>query len=282
MKSPGPAKLRRAVGAARRAISAALDTRFQPILPEMLNSAGSVSAEWYVETLWRHLAKQGLLKGVSGFDVEFRQPARLEDRTLHFALPHPESDDVVMDFHVLRTPEGSPHAVKVSAARIAIHRRVWRRRHGVAPDPPRHPYGIEIRTRHLNSAGQVSWYTLVAATMDVSRRGAQFADEVANQFDASLRYIVPGFTFIPLADAAMQDNLFVYPAFELDQPWVKGKTSAAARVTLWAVANREPWPLAESVVTVVRTTVVEGVRRAVDERGRPGRQQARPSLRASA
>jgi len=51
------------------------------------------------------------------------------------------------------------------------------------------------------------------------------------------------------------------------KPWTRGKTSSTARVTFWAVANAEPWPIAESVVTVVRTSVVDGVRRPVDENG---------------
>ena len=59
----------------------------------MLNSAGSVSAEWYIETLGHYLWKRQLLQGVSRFDVEFRQPARLADGRLHFALPHPDADD---------------------------------------------------------------------------------------------------------------------------------------------------------------------------------------------
>jgi hypothetical protein len=33
------------------------------------------------------------------------------------------------------------------------------------------------------------------------------------------------------------------------------------------VANEAPWPIAESVVTVVRTSLVDGVRRPVDENG---------------
>ena len=68
----------------------------------MLNSAGSVSAEWYIETLWHYLNKRKLLQGVRSFDVEFKQPARLADQQLHFSLPHPERDGLVMDFHVLR------------------------------------------------------------------------------------------------------------------------------------------------------------------------------------
>ena len=43
----------------------------------------------------------------------------------------------------------------------------------------------------------------------------------------------------------------------------------AARVTYRAVANAFPPPIAESVVTVVRTSLVDGVRRAVDEEGTP-------------
>ncbi len=259
--------VKRAVGAAGRAISAVLDTRHKPILPDMLNSAGSVSAEWYIETLWHYLAKRDLLHGVSSFDVEFQQPARLADKQLHFALPHPEADDLVMDFHVLRTREGEKKPEPVPVARIAIHRGTHRRRHGVAPDPPWHPYGIEIRRRNLNAAGEVSWYTLVSVTMDVARRGAQFADPRIDTIDLDLLYIVPRFSFTPLGVAAAQRNLFIYPEFALDRPWAKGKTSTSARVTYWAVANEAPWPIAESVVTIVRTSLVDGVRRPVDETG---------------
>ncbi|MEZ5415718.1 MAG: hypothetical protein R2708_00035 [Vicinamibacterales bacterium] len=257
------AEVGRAVGAA---ITAALDTRHKPIVSEMLNSAGSVSAEWYIETLWHYLAKRSLLQGVSSFDVEFQQPARLSDRQVHFTLPHPEADDLVMDFHVLRTAAGAKKAEKVPVARIAIHRGTRRRRLGVAPDPPAHPYGIEVRARHLNARKHVSWYTLVGVIMDVARRGLQFADPRADQVDEHLLYIVPRFSFTPLADAALRPNLFVYPEFAVEAPWARGRTSARARVTFWAVANDVPWPIAESVVTVVRTTVVNGVRRPVDER----------------
>lgn len=262
MKPLRAADVRRAVGAA---ITAALDTRHKPVRPDMLNSAGSVSAEWYIETLWHYLSKKSMLQGVSSFDVEFRQPARLDDGQVHFVLPHPEADDLVMDFHVMRRAAGRARAEKVPVARIAIHRGARRRRHGVAPDPPVHPYGIEVRTRHLNARKHVSWYTLVGVIMDVARRGLQFTDERADQLDEHLLYIVPRFSFTPLADAALQPNLFVYPAFAVETPWARGKTSAAARVTYWAVANDVPWPIAESVVTVVRTTVVDGVRRPVDE-----------------
>jgi hypothetical protein len=111
---------------------------------------------------------------------------------------------------------------------------------------------------------------MVSVIMDVARRGAQFADETQyERFDADLQYIVPRFTFTPLAEAAAQHNLFIYPEFALEQPWAKGKTSAAARVTFWAVANDEPWPVVSSVVTVVRTTLINGVRRPVDETGEP-------------
>jgi hypothetical protein len=206
---------------------------------------------------------------VSGFDVEFKQPAKPADKQVLFTLPHPEADDLVMDFHVLRTPDGPKRPVKVPVAHISIHRGQWRRRHGVAPEPPAHPYGIEIRRRNLNSAGQVSWYTMVSVIMDVARRGVQFADSKTRRLDRTLLYVVPRFTFTPLADAAAQDNLFVYPHFELQQAWAPGKTSAVARVTFWAVANQDPWPLAESVVTVVRTSLVDGVRRPVDEQGVP-------------
>jgi len=260
------ADVRRAVGAAGRAISAALDTRHKPITSDMLNSAGSVSAEWYIETLWHYLAKRKLLAGVSSFDVEFRQPARLADKQLHFALPHPDADDLVMNFHVMRKAAGDEAAKAVPVAQITIHRGVRRRRHGVAPDPPMHPYGIEVRTRHLNDARQVSWYTLVAVVMDVARRGAQFADERLADEEPSLLYIVPRFTFTPVAEATLCDNLFVYPQFAMAQRWARGKTSATAQVTFWAVANGTPWPVAESQVTVVRTALVDGTRRPVDEK----------------
>lgn len=267
MKAFRPSDVRWAVGAAGRALSAALDTRHKIIESDMLNSAGSVSAEWYIETLWHYLAKRSLLQGVSSFDVEFKQPARLADKQLHFGLPHPEADDLVMDFHVMRTSARASKPSRVPVARIDIHRGSRRRRHGVAPDPPRHPYGIEVRTRHLNASGHVSWYTLVAVIMDVARRGLQFADARIDREDASLLYIVPRFTFTPLADAAAGENLFIYPEFAVEQPWVAGRTSATARVTFWAVANALPWPIAESLVTVVRTSAQEGVRRPVDENG---------------
>jgi hypothetical protein len=265
--SPLPATgVGRAVGAA---ISAALAARRKPIVPDMLNSAGSVSAEWYIETLWHYLQKRALRQGVSSFDVEFKQPARLSDRTLHFALPHPQADDLLMDFHVLRRTAGAKTPEKVPVARITIHRGTRRRRPGVAPDPPAHPYGIEVRTRHLNAAGHVSWFTLVATIMDVARRGLQFDDIRDDRADDHLLYVVPRFTFTPLADAALVPNLFVYPEFAVDTPWTEGKSSARARVVFWAVANDVPWPIAESLVTVVRTTMVDGARRPVDEHQRP-------------
>jgi hypothetical protein len=267
MKPLRAADVIRAVDAAGRAISAALDTRQRPIEPDMLNSAGSVSAEWYVETLWQCLAKRSLLRGVSSLDVEFKQPARPADKQLHFALPRPQENALVMEFHVLRRPTGTAPPERASVARITINRGEHRHRNGVAPEPPRHPYGIEVRTRHLNAAMHVSWYTLVALTMDVARRGAQFADVRIDRADASLLYIVPRFSFLPLADAAVCDNLFVYPDLAITQPWTKGKTSAVARVTIWAVANDVPWPIAESIVTIVRTSVVDLVRRPVDESG---------------
>lgn len=267
MKPLRAADVRRAVDAAGRAITAALDMRHKPIVSDMLNSAGSVSAEWYIETLWHYLAKRALLQGVNSFDVEFRQPARLADKQIHFSLPHPEADDLVMDFHVMRVPPDGRKSEKVPVARIAIHRGTRRRRRGVAPDPPTHPYGIEVRTRHLNAARQVSWYTLVAVIMDVARRGAQFADDGIDRDDDGLLYIVPRFTFTPLVDATLRNNLFVYPEFAMAQRWAKGRTSATARVTFWAVANAAPWPIAESVVTVVRTSLVDGTRRPVDENG---------------
>jgi hypothetical protein len=258
----------KAVGAAGKAIGAALDTRHKPIVAEMLNSAGSVSAEWYIETLWHYLHKGRMLQGVRSFDVEFKQPARRADRQLHFAVPHPDQNDLVMDFHVLRPDAAGRTRKKVPVAHIAIHRGSHRRRHGVAPDPPAHPYGIEIRERHLNDTRQVSWYTLVAVIMDVARRGLQFVDPRDDRLDPHLLYVVPRFSFTPLAAAAAQDNLFVYPQFEVEQPWAPGKTSAAARVTYWAVANEAPWPIAESVVTVVRTSLINGVRRPVDDQGK--------------
>jgi len=101
----------------------------------------------------------------------------------------------------------------------------------------------------------------------VARRGAQFVDERIDRDDEHLLYIVPRFSFTPLGDAAARPNLFIYPHFAMAKPWTRGKTSSTARVTFWAVANAEPWPIAESVVTVVRTSVVDGVRRPVDENG---------------
>jgi hypothetical protein len=260
--------VKRVVGAAGEALTAVLDTRSKVIEADMLNSAGSVSAEWYVETLWQHLAKRSLLQGVSSLEVEFRQPARPADRQLHYAVPHPEADALVMAFHVLRKSHGARRPEKVPVALIKVSRNPRRRRHGVAPDPPFHPYGIEVRRRHLNSLKRVSWHTLVSVVMDVARRGVQFADTRFDRLDKTLLYIVPRFTFTPLAEAAAEDNLFIYPEFALAQPWVRGKTSAAASVTFWAVANEAPWPIAESVVTVVRTSLVDGVRRPVDEHGR--------------
>ncbi len=267
MKRLGAEDVKRAVNAAGRALSAVLDTRHKPITPDMLNSAGSVSAEWYIETLWHYLAKRNLLAGVRSFDVEFAQPARPSDQQLHFALPHPDANDLVMDFHVMRASEGRTKFRAVPVAHITIHRGTHRRRHGVAPDPPCHPYGIEIRRRNLNMLREVSWYTLVSVVMDVARRGAQFADPRVDTTDRHLLYIVPRFSFTPVGVAAAQDNLFVYPEFVLEQPWAAGKTSASARVTYWAVANEAPWPIAESVVTVVRTSLIDGVRRPVDETG---------------
>jgi len=131
-----------------------------------------------------------------------------------------------------------------------------------------HPYGIEVRTRHLNALQHASWHTLVSVIMDVARRGLQFADDRIDQIDDHLLYIVPRFTFTPLVDATLRPNLFIYPEFAIEQPWAKGRTSATARITFWAVANEVPWPIAESVVTVVRTTIVDGARRPVDQNGR--------------
>jgi hypothetical protein len=258
----------RAVGVAGRAVNAALDTRRVTIASDMLNSAGSVAAEWYVESLWHYLSKRKLLQGVSAVDVEFERPATLGDRQILFSLPHPEADDLVMAFHVMRPPAMGGRKVPVPVARMRIRRTRRRRLAAEAPDPPQHPYGIEIRARHLSEANRVSWHTIVAMTMDVARRGAQFADTASHERpDATRQYVVPGFTFTPLADAAAQANLFVYPEFSLEQPWEPGRTSAAARVIIWAVAHEDPWPLASSVVTVVRTSLVGGVRRPVDERG---------------
>lgn len=265
--------VRRAVGAAGRAIAAVLETRRKAIVPEMLNSAGSVSAEWYVETLWSYLAKRSLLKGVSSFDVEFARPARPEDNQLHFALPHPEADDLVMDFFVMRALDGTKRLQRVPVASIKIHRGQRRRRHGVAPDPPLHPYGIEVRRRNLNTAGQISWYTLVSVTMDVARRGMQIGD-TRDHDDATLLYVVPRFSFTPLADTTLVNNLFIYPDFVIEQPWAPGKTSAKARVTFWAVANDFPFPIADSIVSVVRTSLVDGARRPVDEQGKTIRKLA--------
>lgn len=277
MKPLRAADVMRVVGATGRAVSAALDTRHVRIVSHMLNSAGSVSAEWYVESLWHYLAKRDLLTGVSSFDVEFKQPAKPADQQVIFSLPHPEADDLVMDFHVVREAEGSKRRERIPVAHIAIHRGRRRRLQGDAPDPPRHPYGIEVRQRHLNSARQVSWYTMVSAIMDVARRGAQFSDELPDdRFDPTRQYIVPRFSFTPLAEAAAEHNLFIYPQFSLEQPWTPGKSSAAARVTFWAVANEDPWPLVSSVVTVVRTSLVNGVRRPVDELGMPVSRGARP------
>jgi len=269
MRQLKAADVRRVVGAAGEALTAALETRSRTIEPEMLNSAGSVSAEWYVETLWHYLFKQSLLQGISSLDVVFEQPARLADKQVHFALPQPESGNLVMAFHVRRRADGAARPDKVPVAQITVHRQRNRRRPGSAPDAPRHPYGIEVRRRHLNGAKRVSWYTMVAVTMDVARRGAQFTDPRVDRFDPTLLYIVPRFTFTPLGDAVAQDNLFIYPEFHLARGWSPGKTSAAARVTFWAVAHEAPWPIAESLVTVVRTSMVDGVRRPVDDQGTP-------------
>jgi hypothetical protein len=267
-----------AVGAAGRAVSAALDSRQARIEPHMLNSAGSVAAEWYVEALWHYLSKRRFLQGVSAIDVEFEQPATPADKHVLFSLPQPEADDLVMGFHVLRLPARGKRKVPVPVARIRIHRASRRRLAADAPDAPHHPYGLEIRERHLNHAKQVSWHTMVAMTMDVARRGAQFADAVGGERpDATRLYVVPRFSFTPLADAAAQPNLFVYPEFALDQPWAAGRTSMSARVTIWAVAYDDPWPLASSVVTVVRTTLASGVRRPVDEHGDTAQKSARRS-----
>jgi hypothetical protein len=267
MKPIRPRDVRRAVKVASQALTAVLDTRHRVIDPSMLNSAGSVSAEWYIETLWHYLAKRSLLQGVSSIDLEFKQPARLTDRQLHFGLPQLQGDVLTMRFDVLRRTPGVKRPERVPVALISVHRRRRRRRAGVAPEPPLHPYGIEVRRRHLNSAGCVSWHTLVAMSMDVARRGAQFDDPRVNRLDRSLLYIVPRFTFTPLGDAAAAENLFIYPEFAPAAPWTQGKTSFTGRVTIWAVANEAPWPVAEVLVTVVRTSLVDSVRRPVDENG---------------
>jgi hypothetical protein len=267
MKTLRAADVRRAVDAAGRAITAALDMRHKPIVSDMLNSAGSVSAEWYIETLWHYLAKRALLAGVSSFDVEFRQPARLADKQIHFSLPHPEADDLVMDFHVMRVPPGAKKSEKVPVARIAIHRGTRRRRHGVAPEPPAHPYGIEVRTRHLNAARQVSWVhprrrhhgrgparRAVRRRPHRSRRRHTALHRAALHLHAARRR---GAARQPLRLSRVCDGAALG----------EGRTSATARVTFWAVANAAPWPIAESVVTVVRTSVVDGARRPVDENG---------------
>jgi hypothetical protein len=254
-----------AVGVAGRAV---LDSRRARILPHMLNSAGTVAAEWYVESLWHYLSKGSLLQGVSAIDVEFEQPATLGDRQVFFSLPRPEGDNLVMAFHVLREPASGGRKVRVAVAHLSIHRVKRRRLPAEAPEPPHHPYGIEIRARHLNHAKQVSWHTIISMAMDVARRGAQFADAAADErFDPTRLYVVPRFTFTPLAHAAAQSNLFVYPEFSLEQAWVPGRTSTSARVVIWAVAHEDPWPLASTEVTVVRTSLLAGVRRPVDERG---------------
>jgi hypothetical protein len=267
MKPLRAVDMRRVVGAASEALTAALETRSRRIDAEMLNSAGSVSAEWYVETLWHYLSKRELLQGVSSLDVVFKQPARLSDKLVHFALPRTEAGDIVMEFHVRRRTRSGGPLERVPVAQIAVHRARNRRRHGDSPEPPYHPYGIEVRRRHLNSAKRVSWHTMVSVIMDVARRGAQFLDPRVDRLDPTLLYVVPRFSFTPLGDAAAQENLFIYPQFALEKPWAPGKTSATARVTYWAVAHEAPWPLAEASVTVVRTSVVDGVRRPVNEEG---------------
>ncbi len=278
MKPLRAADVIHAVGVAGRAVSAALDTRRVSIAPHMLNSAGSVGAEWYVEALWHYLSKRSLLQGVSAIDVEFAQPATVADKHLVFSLPQPEADALLMSFHVLRAPASGERKVPVPVARIKVHRARRRRIASEAPDAPRHPYGIEIRERHLNHARQVSWHTMVATMMDVARRGAQFADATASELlDPTRLWVVPRFSFTPLADAAAQPNLFVYPEFALEQPWAPGRTSASVRVTIWAVAFEDPWPLASTVVTVVRTSLVEGVRKPVDERGVTAQKASRPA-----
>ena len=68
MKPLRAAEVRRVVGVAGQALTAVLDTRHRIIDSSMLNSAGSVSAEWYIETLWHYLAKRSLVQGVSSID----------------------------------------------------------------------------------------------------------------------------------------------------------------------------------------------------------------------
>ena len=267
MKPLRTVDVRRVVGAASEALTAALETRSRRIDADMLNSAGSVSAEWYVETLWHYLHKRDLLQGVSSLEVAFKQPARLADKLVHYALPRLEAGDTVMEFHVRRRSRGGGPVERVPVAQITVHRVRNRRRHGDSPEPPYHPYGIEVRRRHLNSAKRVSWHTMVSVIMDVARRGAQFLDPRVDRLDPTLLYIVPRFSFTPLGDAVAQENLFIYPEFSLEKPWAPGKTSATARVTYWAVAHEAPWPLAEASVTVVRTSVVNGERRPVNEEG---------------
>ena len=81
MKPLRAANVIHAVGVAGRAVSAALDSRRVSITPHMLNSAGSVGAEWYVEALWHYLSKRKLLEGVSALNVEFEQPPPLPTST---------------------------------------------------------------------------------------------------------------------------------------------------------------------------------------------------------
>jgi hypothetical protein len=251
-----------------RAVSAALDKRKVKITPDMLNSAGSVGAEWYVEALWHYLSKRSQLQGISAVDVEFSNPALPSDRELLFSPPKAQADDFVMGFHVLRAGTVRPARVAVPVATVRVHRARRRSLAAEAPDPPLHPFGIEIRARHLNQLRQVSWHTMIAMTMDVARRGSQLADAAAvERVDPTRQYVVPRFSFTPLADAAAQPNLFVYPDFSLTQSWAGGRTSVVARVTIWAVAHEDPWPLASSLVTVVRTAVVGSTRRPVDEAG---------------
>jgi hypothetical protein len=203
-------------------------------------------------------------------------PARLEDKQIHISLPHESKDGLAKQLHERRPTGAAKETALASVASVSVHRGA-RRRHGVAPAPPFHPYGLEVRERNLNSAHQVSWYTLVATTMDVARRGAQFTDSRVDRVDASLLYVVPRFSFVPLASAAAQHNLFVYPELTVGRPWMPGKSSTVVHVTMWAVANQEPWPVAESVVTVVRTSLVDGRRRPVDETDKPvSRGLARP------
>src|SRR5262245_26314771 len=178
-----------------RAVSAALDKRKVKITPDMLNSAGSVGAEWYVEALWHYLSKRSQLQGISAVDVEFSNPALPVDRELLFSVPKPQADDFVMGFHVLRAGAVRTTRVAVPMPTLRVHLSSRRILAAESPDPPLHPFGIEIRARHLNHLRQVSWHTMIAMTMDVARRGCQLADGAAvERFDPTRQYVVPRFS----------------------------------------------------------------------------------------